>query len=366
MSVQAESSPFVSPPFAVERQLTGKLLSFVLTTGVEPLLARQGAFSEDEALELLRTRLGFVLDDPVRVRMIRVLLDFLADCGYLREEPGGRLSWDPSATPPPGCESGERSSDDPGGLLGFFGRCLDHAPAFLRGQPPLFDFGEACTSAWEGLLGNGDFALARAYLARLVLPRNGASPCQALVLCYGPGFDLVEIERRGPGTVATALDFTGSFFACASARLRHADRVQWVSSAAWGGFGTPLPFDAGTFDAVLFSCADPYVPAAKREAVYRDICRVIRPGGALGILTRSYPDRERIEVSEPWVRRGTFCHDFLESVCLGWQGFRDAASSRRLFRDAGFTIDVVTLNGSVWRLLKQEPGAGQATGRRER
>lgn len=360
MSVQAESSPFVSPPFAVERQLTGKLLSFVLTTGVEPLLARQGAFSEDEALELLRTRLGFVLDDPVRVRMIRVLLDFLADCGYLREEPGGRFSWDPSATPPPGCESGERSSDDPGGLLGFFGRCLDHAPAFLRGQPPLFDFGEACTSAWEGLLGNGDFALARAYLARLVLPRNGASPCQALVLCYGPGFDLVEIERRRPGTAVTAIDFTESFRVRASGRLQHPERVRWVSSSAWGGFGAPLPFAADTFDVVVFSCADPYIPDESRGAVYRDICRVIRPGGALGVLTRSYPDREGREVQNEWVRRGTFCHDFLESVCRGWQGFHGAAASRRLFQDVGFTVDVVTLDGSVWRLTKGDAGDSPA------
>ena len=36
----------------------------------------------------------------------------------------------------------------------------------------------------------------------------------------------------------------------------------------------------------------PYIPHDLREDVYRDISRIIRPGGGLGVITRSYPDIE--------------------------------------------------------------------------
>ena len=366
MSGHAGLLPLGPPRFAFERLMTRRLLAFVQTSGIAPPLARLGVFTADQALQALGAALGFTLGDPTRARMVRVLLDFLADCGYLDSAPGGSFAWrgparvsalaagDASA---PAASGGADRGDGCASCrqVDFFEQCLAYAPQYLRGGPPLFDFDAGSADAWEQLLGNDDFAFARALLARTVLPRD-ERPCHALVLCYGPGYDLVEIERRRPHAMVTAIDFTDSFRARASGRLRHPERVRWVGSATWGGFGAPLPFPSDTFDVVLFSCADPYVPADLCDAVYGDIRRTVRPEGVLGVLTRSYPDLERRDVQDEWVRRGTFCHDFLESVCKGWQGFRSAAGSRRLFQDVGFTIDVVTLGGSVWRLVKG--GAG--------
>jgi ubiquinone/menaquinone biosynthesis C-methylase UbiE len=285
--------------------------------------------------------------------MLRVLLDLLVDCGVISVHADSSCSWSGGAARSwrPSSADAETIARAFEGQMEFFDQCLNYADAFLSGQPPLFNFSGGSTHAWERLLGNGEFAFARSVVARLLLPRV-ARGAEILVLCYGPGYDLVEIENRRPDVRVTALDFTNTFFANASRRLRRPDAVQWIDAARWCGFGFPLPFDDRSFDMLLFSCADPYIPPASREAVYRDIYRVLRPGGVLGILTHSYPDAAHCEVPDEWIRRGTFCHDFLESVCQGWQGFYGAAESRDLFARVGFRRDVVTLNSSVWRLVR--------------
>lgn len=339
-------------PSAVERFLTGRVLSFVDTTGIGCVLSEAGAFSPREAVRLLEERLGFALTDPVRSRMIRVLLDLLMECGWLRPAANGRRTFAPSADAPPAISfqplTGVLADD---GQLTFFERCLAHVPTFLRGGPPLFDFDASCAPDWDALLGNDGIARARTVLARLLLPRDNR-PCDALVLCYGPGFDLALIERRCPAARVTALDFTDAFLAGARRRLQAPGRVRWPDAESWGGFGCPLPFADEAFDLVTLSCAEPYIPRGQRHFVLADLVRVLRPGGVVGVLTHSYPDAARQAVPDDWVRRTTYCHDFLESVCRGWQGFLDAASLRTSFEGAGFRVDLVTHNASIWRLSK--------------
>jgi SAM-dependent methyltransferase len=341
--------------FAAERQLTARLLQFVERSGVWTALASEPAFSAAEAEARLRSAFGFALEDPLRRRMVRVLLDFLVECGCLRSAGAGCYE---VVAAPRSCVAGRHEAlPQPArdGLLEFFERCLAHVERFWRGGPPLFEFDEVSTGGWETLLGSGDLAAARRILARLVLPRDDR-PCDALVLCYGPGFDIVQIEAGCPAARVTALDFTEAFREPASRRLRNPSKVRWVPAASWGGFGIPLPFADAVFDIVTLACAEPYVPAGCREMVFGDILRVLRPRGVLGLLTHSYPDPSRREVSHNWVRRATYCHDFLESVCRGWQGFSEPSSLRALFSRVGFTVDLVTHNASVWRLSK--PAAG--------
>lgn len=306
-------------------------------------------------MAMLADELGFAVRDSIRARMVHVLLDFLDDCEYVRTEPDGTRRWNLSAVPPwhPSEHEEHEICRTFDGQMEFFGQCLAYVGRFLEGAPPLFDFAGTSTNAWERLLGNGEIAYARSVLSRLLLPR-AVEGARILVLCYGPGFDLVEIERRRPDARITALDFTNAFFDVASRRLTRPEAVRWVDGSSWKGFGSPLPFDDGWFDVVLFACADPYIPPAVRVLAYEDIHRVMRAGAVLGVLTHSYPDKARLAVAESWIRRGTYCHDFLESVCQGWQGFYDAAATRALFTQVGFGLDVVTLNASVWRL--QKPG----------
>ena len=343
------------PAFAVPRLLTDRLLSFVDTARITDVLAALPAFDVDEAAERIGAATGYRLDDPLRRRMVRVLCDLLGDCGYVVPNGSGRLCWNHAAShpwrPTPADERAIGRTFD--GQMEFFDHCLRYVDRFLSGAPPLFDFDGGSVLAWERLLGNGEFAYARTVIGRLLLARAPAG-VEVLVLCYGPGFDLAEIEHRRPDARVTALDFTNAFGDTAAARLRAPNAVRWMGAGAWQGFGSPLPFEAESFDAVVFSCADPYIPPASREAVYRDMFRVLRPGGVVGLLTHSYPDAARAEVKDEWVRRGIYCHDFLESVCQGWQGFYDAEETRQLFTRVGFRVEVVALNASVWRL--QRPG----------
>ncbi len=340
--------------FVAERYLTARLLSFAQRTGIAAALAARSPFSTAEAAASLEADLGFALGDPLRRRMVRVLLDFLAECGCLRSAGPDRfvvVGAQGSRGPWQADDPALRSDLADDGRVEFFERCLGHVEAFLRGQPPLFDFDEASTGAWDRLLGNDQLAQARAILARLVLPRDDR-PCDALVLCYGPGFDLVEIEARCPAARVTALDFTEAFREVAARRLRAPAKVQWARAASWGGFGHRLPFHDAAFDLVTLACAEPYIPAGCREAVFGDIFRILRPRGVLGLLTRSYPDASRHAVPHDWVRRATCGHDFLESVCRGWQGFSEAEASRALLTRVGFRVDLVTHNASVWRLSR--------------
>ena len=345
--------------FAAERFAIARVLSFVEAAGIARVLAEHSPFALAEGAPLLQSSLGFA-GDAVRSRMLRVLLDLLSECGCLRPGSGDTraLSELPLSAhcESGGSQAGPRLGAD--GQVEFFERCLGHVEAFLRGAPPLFDFGPDSAAAWDGLLGSESLSRARAILARLLLPRDDRG-MDVLVLCYGPGFDLVQIEARCPGARVTALDFTNAFKSRAWGRLRAPERVCWVDAGSWGGFGTALPFPGESFDLVVFSCAEPYIPLDRRPFTLRDLRRVVRPGGRVGVLTHSYPDEPRRAVPDPWLRRVTLCHDFLESVCQGWCGFSEAAALHAEFESAGFRVDLVTHNSSIWRLANpvRERGA---------
>ena len=134
--------------------------------------------------------------------------------------------------------------------------------------------------------------------------------------------------------------------------------IVWVGPDRWAGFGRPLPFVDAGFDAVLFTCGDPYIPAGRRGDVYRDIARVLTPGGKLGVLPRCRPDADARYVASFWLRISALAHDFAESVCEGWEGFSDAGENARLFSDAGFQGGtegpggMSFLDSSLWVLRK--------------
>ncbi len=338
--------------FPVERFLADGVLRVVERSGVSRTLAELSLFTAAEARTALEREVGYAFSDPTRERMLDVLLDFLACCGLVSADPAVRR-WQSETSGAFRLGDAARAEITGAfpGQAGFFARCLAYVDTFLKGSAPLFSFGNGSAAIWHAFLGNGQFGFARGLLVKLLLAAV-PSPADALDLCYGPGFDLRLLELRLPAARLTALDFTEAFGSLARGNLREPDRVRWLGPDRWGGFGHPLPFGDGSFDLVMFTCADPYVASDRREELYADIYRILRPGGVLGILTNSYPDAGRAIVSEEWVARGTLCHDFLESVCEGWQGFHDGATSTAMFRRVGFTVDAMTLQGSLWRLLR--------------
>ncbi|RJQ51666.1 MAG: class I SAM-dependent methyltransferase [Nitrospiraceae bacterium] len=334
------------------RYLTERFLQFIDKHHIQGVLSSLSRITEEDAVELFQQRLGYVLNDRTRLRMVTVLMDFLCECECLKKE--GKFYVLNDRKDPDLKLSGDESGmvrEMFKGQAGFFDRCVAYADKFLRGSSPLFSFDGSTTLIWEAFLGNAEFSFARGVLINLLFSgRTGNA--RVLDLCYGPGFGILQMQERSPEIEVTALDFKDIFIEQARGRIRNPESVQWINATLWEGFGSPLPFNNGSFDIVFFACADPYIPYELRQYVYRDIFRVLRKGGSLGILSHSYPDAGLQYVKDSWVRRGILCHDFFEGVCKGWNGFHDAGESINLFEAVGFIIDTVMLNASVWKIDK--------------
>jgi ubiquinone/menaquinone biosynthesis C-methylase UbiE len=334
------------------KYLTRRFLQYIDESHISGLLSTMQRITLDGFAELLRQRLGYALNDRTRLRMVRVIMDLLNECNYLKKEDGFYIL-NEGNDPDMECSREEfamvREMFE--GQMNFFDQCIAHAEKFFRGASPLYSFDNDSIPVWEGFLGNMEFSFARSVLINLIFSGR-SNKVQVLDLCYGPGFGILQMQESFPEIEVTALDFQDIFVEQASGRIPNPVSVQWINSGLWDGFGSPLPFKDNSFDVVFFACADPYIPAESRRYVYSDIFRILKNGGTLGVLSHSYPDAGMQYVKDPWVRRGVLCHDFFESVCKGWQGFYDAAGSIDLFKALGYRIDVIMLDASVWKIDK--------------
>lgn len=358
---------------AVARLLLAEILQLAEREGILERTRRLSPFSCEELCQALQLELGYALAKGNRQRMVCLLLDLLAECGSLREEEGV-WRWDqgnPRATPESdGATMSAEESPPPAadGQYLFFRECLESVPAYLRGGGPSVQFDEKSAVAWERFLECAEFRTCRSLLLELMGIENHPS-YRLLDLCHGPGWGLEAVISRFPAIRITALDFTEAFSRKARERAERAQAsnwrmgypvasITWVEPDRWKGFGDPFPFPDGSFEAVLFSCGDPYVPRDRRSMVYGEIGRVLAPEGKLGILTRCRPDADARHVASFWLRISALAHDFAESVCEGWEGFSDAEENIRLFSDAGFQGGVAhlgTMNfleSSLWILKK--------------
>lgn len=338
--------------FLGHKYLTEKVLTFLSQKGILDLLSHKQSFAIEEVTQELEHTFGYTFHDRTRQRMVSTFIDLLKECGFLRYS-NGQYSWNKGHEFQTGItgKDYEMIRVSLKGQIEFFEKCLAHVNDFLKGGSPLYDFNNHTISVWDNFLGNPEFTFARSALFQLLMC-NEKKNYEVLDLCYGPGFNLIQIQQHCPEVNITALDFKDIFQDLACTKLDRGTPVQWIKSEQWQGFGTPLPFHDNTFDLIFFSCADPYIPSNMREYVYADIFRTLKPSGLLGILTHSYPDTESRYVKDPWIRRGVLCHDFSESVCQGWHGFTDPLESVKLFKKIGYNINAVVLNSSLWKLEK--------------
>ncbi len=353
--------------------LLPRIIDFAEREGILPMIRRYSPLSREEIFGLLEKDLGYVVEEGNRGRMIGALLDLLFEAGVLREEGGCGIAL---------AAVSEKEQDalclqlyerddpvGPDGEVDFFHRCLDHAPFYLRGFAPAISFRAAHQSLWDLFLGSETFRYFRNLVLELLVSRE-TSGFRLLDLGHGPGWGSAAAIRIFPGMRITAIDYTDSFSRIARERvgtqLSENERsglplteITWVGPDRWKGFGDPLPFDDGNFDGVLFSGGDPYIPRDRRAGVYRDIYRVLAPEGRLGILTRGYPDRNRVHVPSTQMRLAALVHDFAESVCEGWEGFSGVEESISMFREIGFAASVPLMDrmnafeSSIWVLKKR-------------
>jgi SAM-dependent methyltransferase len=356
---------------AVARLLLAEILQLTEREGILERMRRLSSFSYEELCRALQSELGYVLAKGNRRRMIRLLLGLLSECGWLREADGIWL-WDgdnPRAIPGGGAEIPAQESPEAvvDGEYVFFRECLESLPAYLRGGGPTVLFDEKSTLTWDRFLGCAEFRVCRSLLLDLMGIESRPS-FRLLDLCHGPGWGLETAISRFPAIRITAMDFTEAFSRKAReraglAQARHPRRgevapIAWVGPDRWRGFGDPFPFSDGSFEAVFFSCGDPYIPRDRRSMVYREMGRILAPEGKLGILTRCHPDAGARHVPSFWLRVSALAHDFAESVCEGWEGFSEAEENIRLFSGAGFQGGVAhlgtmsVLESSLWVLKK--------------
>ena len=113
-------------------------------------------------------------------------------------------------------------------------------------------------------------------------PRPGQ---RVLDVATGTGLVAFELARRG-GCEVTGLDQSEEMLARARARLAAdpglADRVTFVR-----GDAERLPFEDGEFDALTFTYLLRYVD--DRAATMRELARVVRPGGRIGMVEFAVP-----------------------------------------------------------------------------
>lgn len=325
--------------FLIPKAFTVRLIEFAQHEGLLKVMKEMEGFTKEDFCNRASIKLKYKTHDRSRKRMLLVLLDFLEECGYIVKDRGDGFRYNDNTESLPVFSSQEINvlKDTFYSEIDFFGKCIDYAGEFLRGGDYLYNFTQGMEDIWDKFLGNYEFSIARDILLKAMV--TDKTNCQKILdLCYGTGHGLKAICRDFPNSEITAVDFTDAMRPFAISKLKeNYDKVTWVDLHKWNGFGLKLPFKDKTFDNVFFSCGDPYIPEHLRKYVYNDLYRILKPGGSAGVVAWGYPDRTKKHIQNEWIRKGIFIHDFAESVCRGWHGFRDIDSTISMANDIGFT-----------------------------
>jgi demethylmenaquinone methyltransferase / 2-methoxy-6-polyprenyl-1,4-benzoquinol methylase len=155
-----------------------------------------------------------------------------------------------------------------------------HALALFEGLPSSYD-------RMGTLLSFGQDPRWRHELVRLIDPQPGA---RILDVAAGTGL-VTEALARHSRCEIVALDQSGPMLAAARARLdRHPELAERVTLVR--GEAEQLPFEDGEFDALTFTYLLRYVD--DRPATMRELARVVKPGGRIGMVEFGVPPRPRL------------------------------------------------------------------------
>jgi SAM-dependent methyltransferase len=170
--------------------------------------------------------------------------------------------------PQGGCSCGVTSAGEPQ-AAGATDSCCDEATKFGSGLYSALELGELPGAAAMASLGCGNpIAVAELHEGERVLD-----------LGSGGGIDVLLSARRvGPTGKAYGLDMTDEMLALATANAAAAGvtNIEWLK-----GHIEAIPLPANSIDVVISNCVVNL--ADDKPAVFREIGRVLRPGGRIGI-----------------------------------------------------------------------------------
>jgi len=146
---------------------------------------------------------------------------------------------------------------------------------------------------------------------------------RVLDLGCGTGTLVVQLKRRQPGADVVGIDPDANALARARRKARRAD----VAVAFDRGFADELPYPDRAFDRVFSSFMFHHLGSSEREAMLREVRRVLKPGGLFHLLDFVHrPENERGLVARllhasPTLKENT---DELLLARLTSAGFADA------------------------------------------
>lgn len=124
---------------------------------------------------------------------------------------------------------------------------------------------------------------------RLVAQADLARGQRVLEVGCGTGSLLIEIGRQRPDVELVGLDPDPKALARAERKARQAG----VRLRLDRGFTDAMPYDNASFDRVLSSLMYHHVPHNEKPAMFREIHRVLKPGGRLELVDFAGPERAR-------------------------------------------------------------------------
>ncbi|MEK7360354.1 MAG: hypothetical protein AAB422_08265, partial [Planctomycetota bacterium] len=190
-NIKSVLSDSLAQKFLVER-----LMRFINEKGISGLLLSMGRFTLEEAMGAFQQKLGYQLQDGIRRRMAIVIIDLLHECEYV-EKKDGVYVWvgERDVETRLSVDDHKIVKDTFKGQVDFFERCIMYADTFLSGSPPLYSFDSNSTEIWEEFLGNSEFTFARSVLISLLFSGRSDN-ANVLTLCYGPGFDILQMQEQ--------------------------------------------------------------------------------------------------------------------------------------------------------------------------
>lgn len=177
----------------------------------------------------------------------------------------------------------------------------------------------------------------RTFKSRLLAQANIRAGHRVLDVGCGTGTLALAIKRACPGAVVTGLDADRAVLARAALKVKApSDSVTLVEGRA-----DSMPFGSGTFDRVISSLFFHHLDRASKQLVFREIHRLLVPGGELHMADWGRPGNVvmsaaflTVQLLDGFSTTGDHRHGLLPALMRD-AGFHEVESTHHLSTPCG-------------------------------